>query len=92
MADDVTNPFAAIMSALDSKGSGTRGVRKDGKPGKVNPVLTSQEVSRYEKIFGIMKSVINPDPEARKVSGTAVGGDMGSQMAAMGSMPVRGQA
>ena len=85
MADDVTNPFAAIMSALDSKGRGTRGVRKDGKPGKVNPVLTSQEVSRYEKIFGIMKEVVNPDPEARKVSDTAVGGDMGSQMAAMGS-------
>ena len=74
------------MGALTSKsapGSG-RGVRKDNSPGKVDPTLTTQEISRYTKIFGIMKDVVNPDPEAQKISGTgAAGGDITSQMAAI---------
>lgn len=86
MAEDVTNPFAAIMGALTSKSApkSGRSVRKDNRPGEVNPNLTSQEISRYTKIFGIMKGVIDPDPEAQKISGTAAaGGDTASQMAAI---------
>lgn len=86
MAEDVTNPFAAIMGALTSKSApkSERSVRKDNRPGEVNPNLTTQEISRYTKIFGIMKDVIDPDPEAQKISGiTAAGGDTASQMAAI---------
>ena len=86
MAEDVTNPFAAIMGALTSKSASEsgRGVRKDNRPGEVNPNLTTQEISRYTKIFGIMKEVIDPDPEAQKISGTgAAGGNITSQMAAI---------
>ena len=86
MAEDVTNPFAAIMGALTSKSApkSGRSVRKDNRPGEVNPNLTSQEISRYTKIFGVMKGVIDPDPEAQKISGTAAaGGDTASQMAAI---------
>jgi len=87
VAEDVTNPFAAIMGALTNKSApeSERGVRKDNRPGEVNPNLTTQEISRYTKIFGIMKDVIDPDPEAQKISrGTiAAGGDTASQMAAI---------
>jgi len=86
VAEDVTNPFAAIMGALTSKSApkSGRSVRKDNRPGEVNPNLTSQEISRYTKIFGVMKGVIDPDPEAQKISGTAAaGGDTASQMAAI---------
>jgi len=74
------------MGALTSKSApkSGRSVRKDNRPGEVNPNLTSQEISRYTKIFGIMKGVIDPDPEAQKISGTtAAGGDTASQMAAI---------
>jgi len=74
VAEDITNPFAQIIGALQSRND-ARGVRKDTKPGEVSPTLTTQEKSRYEKIFGIMKDVLAPSPEAQKVSrtGTATG-------------------
>ena len=65
MAEETTNPFASILGALQSKG-GERGVVKDNE-GKVSPHLTPSEVARYEKIFGIMKKVVAPGPEAGKV-------------------------
>ena len=63
--EDSTNPFASIIGALQSKG-GAKGVVKDSE-GKVNPSLTPSEAARYEKIFGIMKKVVSPEPEAGKV-------------------------
>ena len=69
MPEDNSNPLTDFLSALDSKG-GEKGVSPPGvvkdTDGKVNPTLTSNEVTRYEKIFGIMKKVINPGPEAAK--------------------------
>ena len=69
MPEDNSNPLTDFLSALDSKG-GEKGVSPPGvvkdTDGKVNPTLTSNEVTRYEKIFGIMKKVINPGPEAGK--------------------------
>ena len=75
MAEDSTNPFAAILGSLKSRGAGqsTSGVRKDERPGAVSPILTSQEISRYTKIFGVMKSVMNPEPEAKRVKTTKAG-------------------
>ena len=65
MAEDSTNPFASILGALSQKG-GAKGVIKDSD-GKVSPSLTPEEASRYEKIFGIMKKVVDPGPEAGKL-------------------------
>lgn len=65
MAEDSTNPFASIIGALSQK-SGVKGVIKDSD-GKVSPSLTPEEASRYEKIFGIMKKVVDPGPEAGKL-------------------------
>lgn len=84
MADDVTNPFASILGALQSKGGKGNGVRKDTDPKAVSPTLTTQERSRYENIFGIMKDVLKPDPEAQRIGGTAaaaVGGTAQMQAA-----------
>lgn len=61
MPEDTSNPFAAMLGALSKKG-GDKGVRKD-TDGKVNPHLTPSEVARYEKIFDVMKKVINPGPK-----------------------------
>ena len=65
MAEENPDPFASILGALQSKG-GERGVVKDSE-GKVSPHLTPNETARYEKIFGIMKKVVAPGPEAGKV-------------------------
>ena len=75
MAEDSTNPFAAILGSLKSRGAGqsTSGVRKDKRPGAVSPTLTSQEISRYTKIFGVMKGVMDPGPEAKRVKTTKAG-------------------
>ena len=77
MAEDPTNPFAAFMTRLQNKAEGSRGerkgVRKDTKPGDVKPTLTPSEVARYTKIFGVMKDVLNPGPEAERVSATKTG-------------------
>ena len=62
MPEDTSNPFAAMIGALASKG-GEKGVRKDSE-GKVSPHLTPAEKSRYEKIFSVMKDIVNPGPEA----------------------------
>lgn len=75
MADDPTNPFAEILGALKSKGdsqstSGTRkGVRKDGAD-KVKPVLSSTEVQRLTNVFKILKGVLFPGPEAKRIATT----------------------
>ena len=67
------NPITDFISALNSKG-GEKGVSGPGvikdADGKVSPTLKPEEVSRYEKIFGIMKKVINPAPEAGKADRT----------------------
>jgi hypothetical protein len=80
VAEDSTNPFAAMVGALKGKSNGAgKGTRKDGKPGKVNPVLTPPEIARYTKIFGVMKAVLNPGPEAKmlKTSKAASIGKLG---------------
>jgi hypothetical protein len=77
VAEDPTNPFAAFMTRLQNKAEGSRGerkgVRKDTKPGDVKPTLTPSEVARYTRIFGVMKDVLNPGPEAERVSATKTG-------------------
>ena len=57
---------------------GTKGVVVDSKSGSkadkakaVSATLTSNEKSRYENIFKILKDVIDPDPEAGKSSTTS---------------------
>ena len=71
MAEDYTNPFAEINAALKLKRGGeVKGVRKDTPVDKVKPNLTSPEVTRYKKIFGIMKDVLNPGPEAKRLKTT----------------------
>jgi len=66
---------AQKQMAADGAASGntkTKGVVVDSKSGKkakaVSPTLTSNENSRLEKVFKILKKVINPDPEAGKSS------------------------
>lgn len=53
----------------------TKGVVVDKKAGSkaraVSPTLTSNEKSRYESIFKILKNVIDPGPEAGKSSTTS---------------------
>jgi hypothetical protein len=53
----------------------TKGVVVDSKSGKkakaVSPTLSSNEKSRYESIFKILKDVIDPGPEAGKSSTTS---------------------
>ena len=82
MPEDTSNPFAAMIGALTSKG-GEKGVRKDSE-GKVSPHLTPTEKSRYEKIFTIMKDVVNPGPETgqldTKKEQEAPGGTAGGMM------------
>lgn len=82
MAEDSTNPFASILGALSSKG-GRKGVVKDSD-GKVAPHLTPAETARYEKIFGIMKKVVNPGPETGKLDNptSKVGGTAAMQKVA----------
>ncbi len=61
MPEDNSSLFASMIGALATKG-GEKGVVKDSD-GKISPSLTPNEVARYEKIFGIMKKVVNPGPE-----------------------------
>ena len=68
MPEDTSNPFAAVIGALTNK-SGAKGVVKDSD-GKVSPHLTPAEAARYEKIFGIMKKVVNPGPETGQLDNT----------------------
>jgi hypothetical protein len=85
VAEDTTNPFAQILGSLQERKSGRSGVRSDKKPGKVSPTLTTQETSRYKKIFSIMKDVIDPGPEARKIETSTTGAVGGvSQMVSAG--------
>ncbi len=82
MPEDTSNPFAAVIGALTKKG-GDKGVIKD-KEGKVSPHLTPSEAARYEKIFGIMKSVVNPGPETGQLdSSTTSNKDKASTTSAM---------
>ncbi len=61
--DDSTGTgLTEFLSILTAKKSESTGVRKDAD-GKVSPTLKPEEVARYEKIFGIMKKVVNPEPE-----------------------------
>lgn len=72
MAEDSTNPFASILGALQGKSSNKKtGVRKDGSPGAVSATLTPSEVTRYKKIFGIMKDVVNPEVEAKRLKSSS---------------------
>lgn len=90
MAEDSTNPFASIIGALANKGgardSAPEGVIKDSAQG-VSPILTPAETARYEKIFGVMKRIVDPGPEAGKLDKTStgkVGGVAAMQAAAKG--------
>lgn len=62
MPEDETSTLGGFLSTLAGKKSSADGVRKDAD-GKVSPTLKPEEVARYEKIFGIMKKVVNPGPE-----------------------------
>jgi hypothetical protein len=67
--EDESSGYSNFLSLLSGKKSGVDGVRKD-QDGKVSPYLTANEVARYEKIFGIMKKVVNPGPETGSVERT----------------------
>ena len=69
---------AQQQMAADGAATGnprTKGVVVDKKAGSkaraVSPTLTSNEKSRYESIFKILKNVIDPGPEAGKSSTTS---------------------
>ena len=91
MAEEPTNPFASVLNALKSKPGNIkkRGVRKDG--GNVSPNLSSPEVARYKKIFSIMKDVVNPEVEAKRLK-TSKRGAIGktAQMQASASKTGKG--
>ena len=53
---------------IDSK-AGNKKSREKEKP--VSATLTSNETTRYTKIFEILRNVINPDPEAARTGDTA---------------------
>ncbi len=73
------------QKSMDSKVSGTetkgkKGVIIDSKSGNkksrekkedVSATLTSNETTRYTKIFEILRNVINPDPEAARTGDTS---------------------
>jgi len=62
-------------AGADTGNPRTKGVVVDKKAGSkaraVSPTLTSNEKSRYESIFKILKNVIDPGPEAGKSSTTS---------------------
>lgn len=62
-------------AGADTGNPRTKGVVVDKKAGSkaraVSPTLTSNEKSRYESIFKILKDVIDPGPEAGKSSTTS---------------------
>ena len=82
MPEDTSNPFATVLGALASKG-GAKGVVKDSE-GKVSPMLSPNETARYEKIFGIMKRIVNPAPEVGQLdnANAKIGGTAAMQQAA----------
>ena len=71
----IINAQQEMVGAGTQAAAKKKGVVVDSKSGKkakaVSPTLTSNENSRFEKIFKILKKVINPDPEAGKSSTTS---------------------
>ncbi len=65
-----------LTSQKESKGvsSSKKGVIKDGKgrPDEAKPTLSSPEKSRYTAIFKILKNVLFPPEEAKRLKGTKI--------------------
>ena len=64
-----------LTSQKESKGvSSSKGVIKDGKgkPGEVKPTLSSPEKARYTALFKILKTVLFPPQEAKRLKGTKI--------------------
>ena len=86
MAEDPSNPLSSIIGALQQKSSDRKGVVNN--KGKVSANLTPEETARYKNIFGIMKDVVDPGPEAGKLNSSTqskVGNTAAIQAAASGS-------
>jgi len=64
---------------IDSK-AGNKKSREKEKP--VSATLTSNETTRYTKIFEILRNVINPDPEAARTGDTSGAKDKVKDMSA----------
>jgi len=64
---------------IDSK-AGNKKSRETEKP--VSATLTSNETTRYTKIFEILRNVINPDPEAARTGDTSSAKDKVKDMSA----------
>lgn len=71
--DTIHSAAAAIglIEALNTKSGskGVKGVVKD-TDGKVNPTLTPAEKTRYQNIFKIAKSIMDPEPESGSIDPT----------------------
>ena len=81
MAEDSTNPSAKILDALQARTdsiNNVKGVRKDTPTNKVKPDLDSPEISRFKKIFSILKDIMNPGPEAKRLESTKAASSIGN--------------
>ena len=81
MAEDSTNPSAKILDALQARTdsiNNVKGVRKDTPTDKVKPDLDSPEISRFKKIFSILKDIMNPGPEAKRLESTKAASSIGN--------------
>ena len=65
-----------LSSQKESRGvsSSKKGVIKDGKgkPGEVKPTLSSPEKARYTAIFKLLKDIVFPPEEAKRLKGTKI--------------------
>ena len=65
-----------LSSQKESKGvsASKKGVIKDGKgkPGEVSPTLASPEKARYTAIFKLLKGILFPPEEAKRLKGTKI--------------------
>ena len=74
MPEDSTNrDVAALVGDLQTRKASinnAKGIRKDAPADKVKPNLEGSEISRLKKIFSILKDVMNPGPEAKRLKST----------------------
>lgn len=71
---DIINAHNAAKAGANARKGVVVDKDQGGKSSNVNnvsPTLSTNEKTRYEKIFQIMKDVLNPDPEARRTTNAA---------------------
>jgi len=74
--EDSTQPTTAVLEMIgafktrNESNVDAKGIRKGNPEGKVKPSLEGPEISRLKQVFGLMKDVLNPKPEAKRLEST----------------------